>query len=214
MSIDPLLGERLQAALHCRHPKLWLHLLRALAKGKPVAKASIALALDIPLRNIETDLMEFKDTVFDDDGNIVACGLSLIPTPHRFSVDGHNLFTWCALDALMYPVALQQMVLVESLCPVTEVAVRLTVTPTGVTALTPAETVVSLVIPADQAGCCNVRNTFCSQVHFLSSPEAADKWRSTYPEATILSVEEVWHLGCAIAQRRLADACRGWRGRA
>ncbi|MBU5614931.1 organomercurial lyase MerB [Geomonas azotofigens] len=204
MSID-LLEERLLVALHCCHPRFWLHLLRTLAKGKPVTKASIAAALDMALEDIDTALMDFKDTVYDGDGNVVACGLSLVPTSHRFSVDGCNLFTWCALDALMYPVALRQVALVESQCPVTGVAVRLTVTPTGITALTPVETVVSLVVPAAQAGCCNVRNAFCSQVHFMSSLQAADEWRSTHPHATILSVEEAWRLGSVIAQRRLAD---------
>ncbi|MBJ6799190.1 organomercurial lyase MerB [Geomonas propionica] len=211
MTIDPLLEERLQTALHCRHPRLWLHLLRTLAKGKPVTKASIAVALDMALSDVDMAVMGFKDTVYDGDGNIVACGLSLIPTPHRFSVDGRNLFTWCALDALMYPVALQQMALVESQCPVTKVVVRLTVTPTGITALTPATSVVSLVIPAAQVGCCNVRNAFCSQVHFLGSPETADEWRSSHPEARILSVEEAWRLGSAVARRRMADGDIGSR---
>ncbi|MBC8017219.1 MAG: hypothetical protein H7X83_01700 [Verrucomicrobia bacterium] len=83
-------------------------------------------------------------------------------------------------------------------------AVRLTVTPTGVTFLAPAGAVVSIVIPDTQAGCCNVRNSFCNQVHFINSPQASDAWRSIHPEATILSVEEAWSLGRAIAQRRLA----------
>jgi alkylmercury lyase len=204
-SINPILENHLQTALHCLHPSLWLYLVRTLAKGKPVTLESISIALGMPLGDVETALISFKDIVYDDDGRVVACGLSLIPTPHRFQVNGQNLFTWCALDALMYPVALQQTAQVESHCPVTGLAIRLTVTPTGITALTPAEAVVSIVIPAAQAGCCNMRNAFCSQVNFINSPQAADAWRSAHPEATILSVEVAWHLGRAIARRRLAD---------
>jgi len=204
-SINPILENHLQAALHCDHPSLWLFLLRTLAKGKPVTETSIAIALGMSPDEVRAALTSFKDIEYDDDGSLIACGLSLIPTPHSFQVNGQNLFTWCALDALMYPVALQQTAQVESHCPVTGFAVRLTVTPTGVTFLIPTEAVVSIVIPAGQAGCCNIRNAFCSQVHFLISPQAADTWRSIHPEATILSVEEAWGLGYAIARRRLAD---------
>ncbi len=166
---------------------------------------SIAIALGMSLGDAQAALATFKDIEYDDDGNLVACGLSLIPTPHRFQVDGQNLFTWCALDTLMYPVALQQTAQVESHCPVTGFAIRLTVTQTGVTFLAPAGAVVSIVIPTAQSGCCSVRNAFCSQVHFINSPQAADEWLSIHPEATILSVEEAWRLGYAVARRRLAD---------
>lgn len=203
-SIKPVLEHHLQAALRCDHPNLWLYLLRMLANGKPVTQMSIASTLGMSLGKVQAALTTFKDIEYNDDGNIVACGLSLIPTPHRFQVNGRNLFTWCALDALMYPVALQQTAQVESLCPVTGFAVRLTVAPTGVTFLEPAGAVVSIVLPA-QAGCCNIRNAFCNQVHFITSPQAADTWRSIHPEATIVSVEEAWRLGSAIARRRLAD---------
>jgi len=203
--INSILETQLQAALHCVNPSLWLYLVRTLAKGKPATQASIANALGMSLSDIQAALTTFKDIVYDDDGNLIACGISLSPTPHCFQVNGQNLFTWCALDALMYPVALKQTAQVKSHCPVTGIEVRLTVTPTGVTSLIPTEAVVSIVIPADQAGCCNIRNAFCSQVHFINSPQAAGTWRSIHPEATILSVEEAWRLGHAIAQRRLAD---------
>ena len=203
-SINSILENHLQAALHCDDPSLWLFLLRALAKGKPVSQMSIAIALGMSLSAVQTALNAFRDIVYDDNENIVACGLSLIPTPHCFQVNGRNLFTWCAFDALMYPVALQQTAQVESHCPVTGFAVRLTVTPKGVAFLDPLGAVISIVIPAAFAGCCSIRNTFCSQVHFLNSPQAADAWRAMHPEATILSVEDAWRLGSAIAHRRLA----------
>ena len=202
--INSILETHLQEALHCVNPSIWLYLVRTLAKGKPVTQTSIAIALGMSCSDIQTALTTFKDIEYDGDQNLIACGLSLSPTPHCFQVNGQNLFTWCALDALMYPVALNQTAQVKSHCPVTGIEVRLTVTPTGVTFLIPTEAVVSIVIPTDQAGCCNIRNAFCNQVHFISSPQAADTWRSIHPEATILSVEEAWRLGYAIAQRRLA----------
>ncbi len=197
--------SHLQRALNCAHPKIWMCLLHMLANGKPVAPTGMAEALRIPVSNVKAALADFRDTMYDDDGSVVACGLSLIPTPHSFQMNGRNLFTWCALDTLMYPVALQQTAQVESLCPVTGLPVRLEVSPGGVTFLDPPEAVVSIVVPAAQGGCCSVRSTFCSQVYLIRSPEAADEWRSTHPEATILSVEEAWRLGREVITRRLVE---------
>lgn len=198
--------DAVQAGLHCDHPSLWLFLLRTLAKGQPVSRASMAHALRMSLSDVEVALTTFADTVYDDNGDVVACGLSLLPTPHSFRVCGKELYTWCALDALMYPRALDQVVQIESRCPVTGSPVRLTVTPTAVSNLSPAGVVLSMVAPGTKAGCCNVRSSFCSVVHFISSAEAAATWQSQHPDAVILSVEEAWQLGLAVVQRRLEGA--------
>jgi len=198
--------DTVQAGLHCDHPSVWLFLLRTLAKGQPVSRTSIANALKMSLSDVEVALTTFADTVYDEKGDVVACGLSLLPTPHSFKACGNELYTWCALDALMYPVALDQVAQVESHCPVTGSPVRLTATPTGVSHLSPAGVVLSMVTPATQVGCCNVRNSFCSGVHFISSPEAATSWLSQHPDATILSMKEAWQLGYAVVQRRLEGA--------
>lgn len=62
------------------------------------------------------------------------------------------------------------------------------------------------MMPTAQAGCCNVRNSFCSQVHLISSAQAAADWRSGHLDAIMLSVEEAWQVGYAVAQRRREDA--------
>jgi alkylmercury lyase len=204
-SIIAILENHLQEALYCSHPSLWLFVVRALAKGKPVTQMGIVAEFGMSFEEVRAVLAMFKDIEYDDNGHLVSCGISLIPTPHSFKVNGETLFTWCALDALMYPMALQQTAQVESRCPVTSLAVRLTVTPTGISFLDPVGAAVSIVIPQEtQAGCCNIRNAFCSEVHFMSSREAADMWRLKHPEVTVISVEEAWCLGRAIMQRRLA----------
>lgn len=202
----PALTDSIQAGLRCDHPTVWLFLLRALASGQPVSRTYIASALMMSSHDVQTALNTFADIVYDDAGDIVACGLSLLPTPHCFKINNKELYTWCALDTLMYPVALDLTAQIESHCPVTGVAVRLTVTPTGISQVSPDGVVVSIVMPTDQTGCCNVRNSFCSQVHFISSARAAASWQSNHSDATILSVEEAWQLGYAIAQRRIEGA--------
>ncbi|QWV96112.1 alkylmercury lyase MerB [Geomonas nitrogeniifigens] len=204
--VDVNAFDAVQAGLNCDHPEVWLFLLRALSKGQPVSRTSIAEALAMSLPDVEVALGTFADTVYDDNGDIVACGLSLLPTPHSFKVCGKELYTWCALDALMYPRALDQVVQVESRCPVTGSRVCLTVGPTGVSYVSPAEVVLSMVIHGKKGGCCNVRSSFCSGVHFISSKKAAATWMSQHPDAFILSVPEAWQLGNTVVQRRLEGA--------
>jgi Alkylmercury lyase./Helix-turn-helix domain of alkylmercury lyase. len=198
--------EFVRTSLHCEHPRVWLSLLRTLAKGQPVSCASLAHALKMSLTEIEVALATFADIVYDDNGDVVACGLSLLPTPHAFTVCGNQLYTWCALDALMYPVALKKAVQVESRCPVTGSPIRLTASPTGVHHLFPDGVVVSIVMPAKQVGCCNVRSSFCSRVHFISSIEVATSWLSQHPDAMIVSIEKAWQFGFAVIQQRMNEA--------
>ncbi|WP_226373950.1 organomercurial lyase [Citrifermentans bemidjiense] len=80
----------------------------------------------------------------------------------------------------------------------------MTATPTGVVDPSPAGVSLSMVAPSEQAGCCNVRNSFCSGVHFISSAEAAASWLSRHPEASIVSLEEAWQLGHAVMWQRLS----------
>lgn len=42
-------------------------------------------------------LRQMSDVAYDEVGNIVGFGLSLVPTAHQFTVNGQTLYTWCAL---------------------------------------------------------------------------------------------------------------------
>jgi len=39
----------------------------------------------------------------DTQGRLIGMGITLNPTPHRFDVEGIHLYTWCALDTLIFP---------------------------------------------------------------------------------------------------------------
>jgi alkylmercury lyase len=84
---------------------------------------------------------------FDEAGKVVGAALTTLPTPHRVSLGGKDLFAWCALDTLFIPGLLDQAAEVESTCPVSNSPVRLTVTPDGVQSVSPPETVVSVILP-------------------------------------------------------------------
>ena len=181
-------------------------MLRLLTNGRPVAIEDIATALQISEDEVAGVLHQFSDAQYDEQGRVTGKGLTLVPTPHRFSINGHTLFTWCALDTLMYPPILQQSAHVESPCVVTGAPVKLTITPVEVKDVIPANAVVSVVIPEQTDVCCNVRSAFCNHVNFFSSPEAAATWLAKHPTAFMLSVAEAYQVGRILGEHLYGEA--------
>ncbi len=136
------------------------------------------------------------DTEYDDQGRIVGQGLSLVPTPHRFTVAGEELYTWCALDTLIFPALLDRPARVESVSPASGEPIRVTVDPAaGVTSVEPATAMVSLVNPEEIT---SIRSSFCNQVHYFTSPEDAAEWLVAHPDAEVAPVAEAYRIGAAL----------------
>src|SRR5260370_2815629 len=156
----------------------------------------IASALDLPQQTAREVLHKMCER--DGDGNVVGiAGLSQNQHPHRFTVNGIRLSTWCAWDSLFLPVMLQQTALVSSSCPTTGETIRLTITPEGVTSYQPASTVISIVIPQPTtSGLESVEEiwtTFCHHVHFFASPQGAqDGVAARGQKIAILTIAEAF----------------------
>lgn len=129
---------------------------------------------------------------------VVGLGLPLNPTPHRFEVHGRQLYTWCALDALIIPRLLGVEARVESPCPATGTSIRVWLAPEHVLRYEPETSVVS-VVPLDGAE--NVRAAFCEQVHFFRSAEDAAPWLARHLGAQVVSVPTGLELGWALWQQ-------------
>jgi alkylmercury lyase len=177
--------------------ELFGQLIRLLASGKPVSPDRIATAIDKPREEVADLLLKLPNVELDEDGNVVGMGLTLRPTPHRFEVEGRTLFTWCALDALMFPGVIGKRVRILSPCPVSGTLVRVQVAPDKVEDVDPPAAVVSLVLPESVA---DVRKTFCNDVHFFSSAESASEWLAKRPGAVIVPVADAYRLGQMLAQ--------------
>lgn len=179
-----------------------LAVLRLLACGQPVAIPALMAALQRSEAAILKGIGQLTNVERDDAGNLVAAaGLSLRPTPHHFAIAGRALYTWCALDTLMYPALLRVTANVSSPCPTTGVTVRVTVAPDGIHLLDPTEAVVSLLVPDTEAACCDVRSAFCDRVSYFVSRDAAALWvaRQPQPQAfTILPVAAAFAVGAQI----------------
>lgn len=84
-------------------PTMLVPLLRLLAAGEPVTVEALAAAVGLRLCKVTRRLAAVPDTEYDEQGRIVGQGLTLRPTRHRFTVAGQELYTWCALDTLIFP---------------------------------------------------------------------------------------------------------------
>lgn len=209
MSIDAdHLATRLTAAISAESaPRsdgvgwLWPVLLRELARGRPVAVDDLAQLTGRSMAEVRNGLAGLSDTEYDEQGRVLGHGITLRPTPHQFTVDGQRLYTWCALDTLIFPIVLDRPAQVASPTPGSGEPVRLDVDPAaGVTALEPATAVVSVVVPDI---CGSVRSAFCNQVHFFASPQAAQGWLVEHSGAEVLPVVDAFDLGRRLAQNML-----------
>jgi alkylmercury lyase len=176
---------------------LWPVLLRRLAHAHPVTLAELARDSSHSHTEIRARLGELADTEYDEAGAIVGHGITLRPTPHQFTVDGRLLYTWCALDTLIFPAILNRPAHVVSPAPGSGELIRLRVDPTaGVTALTPASAVVTVLFPEQGSG---VRSTFCNHVRFYPHAAAAQGWLTDHPGGAVLTITEAADLGRTLA---------------
>src|SRR5258708_26482084 len=126
-----------------------VHLLRQIAQGQPVTMArvqQIASDQDVYVNVVTSVIQQMCER--DQQGNVVGLiGLSQNDHAHKFRVNGHNLSTWCALDALFLPILLDQTAEVIDQCPVTHMPIHLTVSPHAVEQYKPDRIIVSIVTP-------------------------------------------------------------------
>jgi alkylmercury lyase len=168
-----------------------------LAGGKPASPEEIAAAAGRSSEQVRAALDRFPSAEWDEQSRVVGLGLTLRPTPHHFEVEGHTLFAWCALDALLFSVLLGRPASIESPCRATGEPVHVEVTPAEIETVEPPSAVVSVVAARDLA---NIRSVGCNNTHFFRSPEAASRWLEKHPEASILPVEDAFRLGRLIAE--------------
>ncbi len=168
--------------------KIVLSMLQLLQHGKPVAPEELASATELAA-GVAVKLARRLGAEFDDDGNLVGWGLTLVPTPHRYLANGHDLYTWCAADTISFPSILNHTAVVESPDPISGEIVRLTVTPDGIEGLNPSSAVVSWSLESDMD---NIRGIFCDLTHYFSSRETAAQYVKDRPGLVIVSVESVF----------------------
>src|SRR6266849_5884384 len=89
-----------------RNTLLFGQLVQLLVRGHPVAPELLARRLHRDLDGVLSILRTHPELEYDEHGNLVGSGLTLVPTTHQFQVGKRTLFAWCAFATLTYPVAL------------------------------------------------------------------------------------------------------------
>jgi len=162
--------------------------LKLLAYGKPVTPDEIALNLQTSPDKVTSTVRRF-DAEFDQEGNIVGLGLTLVPTPHSYKVNGRTLYAWCALDALSFPAILNHTASVESKDPVTGEKIHIILTSDKIEKIEPKDAVVSAPKNIDLT---NFRSGICNKINFFSSAETGSKWIARHPGTMLYPVNEIY----------------------
>lgn len=179
------------------------HVVRLLARGVPVTLDELAEASGELLVRVRSLFDSQPGVDWDDQGRLVGFGLTLALTSHRFAVDGHDLYTWCAADTLMFTVMLGCDATVHSTCPVTGQSVQVELAPQGPVHVEPPGAVVSeLHLAAGDMR--DFRTVVCDHGHFFASPESAASWLADHPDGRVLSVADAFD-----AAREMCEAL-GW----
>ena len=172
---------------------LWVGLIKIhklLLEGKPVSPDRIAAYLQLTQHEV-ADLIEGAE--LDKDGNLVGFGLSIVPTPHSYQIDGRQFYVWCAFDGIMFPLLHKSTVVIESADPISGEQIRLTSTPEEVRDVNPATTVVSWVPGINSPA--NIRSKFCDFTHFFTSEATASEYVVKHPGLVIVPIEQVFQVG-------------------
>jgi len=173
------------------HGRLFEAALRMLACGEPVPPERLAEALGWPVDAVRRALMGEASVEWDEAGRLIGWGLSLHPTPFRLEWEDRSVWTWCALDTLLFPLLLEREARVEARCAESGQPIRFRVSPTGLQEVEPAEAV--LVLAAPQSGC-DIRTGFCQRTVFLAAPAFFRPGGSWEPVLALLSLPEAFRL--------------------
>ena len=161
--------------------------IRLLAEGDPVSQARIAEASDLPVNEVEAALRDIGDIEWTADGRVEGFGLTRRPTQHRFRIGRADLYTWCAMDTLIFAAFLDRAAEIESPDGATGEPLRLETDGRQVVAADPASIVVSWFFDPATTG---FRASVCQFGHFFASRESAAAWAASYPQGGVLTLDE------------------------
>jgi len=176
---------------------------RLMSLGKPVEPAAIAAALGIDAGYVEAKLASWPGVYRDKRGRIAGFwgqAIAKLDPEYRLSADGQTTYAWCALDTLFIPGIMGKTVRVEASDPISGEPISLLVDSDGVRGVSPAGTLVSVVVPDSPFGY-DVIESFCHRVLFFASEETGAKWISEHPDTTLLSVADAFEVGRALTRQ-------------
>lgn len=198
--------------------RLLIRMFHLLVDGHPVSREHALNAVaDLGIDRARADALLDTWTERDDAGDIVGLGITHNPTTHQMTINGKRMWAWCGMDTLIFAHILHTPITIESTTPGTGEVVRLHANASGVTALTPAQAVITQRIPSsdqvDLSSTTAIWGTFCHHNLFFPNQAQAEQWaagRSNHgTDIIMMSIEDGYEAAremAAALQRYEPDA--------
>ena len=161
--------------------------IRLLAEGEPVSPSQIADVSGVPVAQAEAALRGVSDVEWTADGRVEGFGLTRRPTQHRFRIGDAELYTWCAMDTLIFAVILDRPVQITSPDGATGEPLHLETDGQRVITADPPSIVVSWFVDPGGTG---LRAATCQFGHFFASRGSAAAWAAKYRQGGVLALDE------------------------
>ena len=169
--------------------RLFVQAQKLLLEGRPVSPDQIGSRLRMP-KHQAISILGHMGAAFDDEGYLVGLGLSVVPTQHSYMINGHQLYVWCAADAISFPILHKATAVITSPDPISGELVRLTSSPKGVSAVEPRTAVITIV--TGEEGISNIRANVCNHQHFFTSVDTSSEYVARHPGLAIATIEDVF----------------------
>ncbi len=156
---------------------LCLRAFTAIAGGRALPLAEAATQLKLGPEQFQAlieHLTRQGRLTLDEAGTAIAgaAGLSLLPSRHTLILNGRQLSTWCAFDAVGIPAGLSADAQVVSQCVACGAPVEVIIASGHLVRVNPASLTVSLVPPDDSRA---VRDGICTEMGFACGCQAPEE---------------------------------------
>lgn len=172
-----------------------LSLLRAVAEGAPVSPADLASRTGLSADEARAFIDDLPGVYTDDAGDVVGFwGLAnTAMPPHRYRLDGQDLFTWCAWDPFILTDWLGGRAEVRSVDAQTREPISFRIEGGEAVDLSHDGLVLSFKYVAQWDH--DVIASFCHFVHFFTDRAHAEAWTAEQPDTFVLPLEDGIRLG-------------------
>lgn len=183
-----------------------LALLRQLALGEPVTAEAVAARTGADPGDVAASIDRFPGVYRDDDGRVVGFwGLSVVEfPPHRYTVGGRELWTWCAWDPFILTPWLGGEAEVSSVDARTQEPISFRIADGRPRDLSHEQLTLSFLLPEDGWET-DVIATFCHFVHFFGDVDRARAWTDEHPGTFVLPLDDAVRLGGVWGRQVMPD---------
>jgi len=171
-----------------------LSIYRGLASGEPLSFDEIQELSSVDKVTVRKVVGDWPSVFFDEQKRIVGFwGLTIKPmSDHVLTIDGIDLYTWCAWDTLFIPQLLGRPANITSKCRTTGSIVKLRVDEDGVKIVSPSGVVLSF-IDCEKVDD-DLISSFCHYIHFFSGTESAEKYTRETGNTFIISLSDAYKI--------------------